>query len=186
MFAGHCNEFDARMVNGVSVMGSGARFASYARLDITYDPAKDKVLAMAQTLVPVSYMTDDGNPVRPDPEIGQTVATWQTLVDEQVSETIGFTVAGLDQRSHEMANLVTDAWLWSYPTADIAVTNWGGFRSEIPAGAITWGSVIDVLPFDNNLTTVNITGAQLAENLLCCGGAVGGITYQIDGDDINI
>ena len=67
MFAGHCNELDAQMVNGVSVMGGGARFASYARLDITYDPVADEVLEMAQTLVPVSYVTDEGNPVTPDP-----------------------------------------------------------------------------------------------------------------------
>ena len=85
-----------------------------------------------------------------------------------------------------MANLVMDAWLWSYPTAQIAVTNWGGFRAEVPAGEITWGNVIDVLPFDNNLVTVDITGAQLAENLLCCGGAVGGIAYQVNDDTIEI
>ena len=186
MFAGHCNAFDARMVNGVSIMGSGARFASYARLDITYDPNSDTVTDMVQALVPVSFVTDDGNPVMPDPDIAATVEGWQVLVDEQLSEQIGFTTAGLPQRSHPMANLVTDAWLWDYPSADIAVTNWGGFRAELPAGPITWGNVIDVLPFDNNLVTVDITGAQLMENLLCCGGAVGGMTYNVSGNTVAV
>ncbi|MEM7132002.1 MAG: bifunctional UDP-sugar hydrolase/5'-nucleotidase [Chloroflexota bacterium] len=186
MFAGHCNDFDAQMVNGISVMGSGAKFAGYVRLDITYDPAAAEVLEMQQTLVPVSYVTDDGNPVMPSSDIVEVVDGWQMLVDEQLNETIGYTEAGLAQREHPMANLVMDAWLWSNPSAQIAVTNWGGFRAEVPTGDITWGSVIDVLPFDNNLVTVDITGAQLAENLLCCGGAVGGISYQLNGDSVDI
>ena len=186
MFAGHCNEVDAQMVNGVSIMGSGAKFASYARLDITYDPAASEVIEMEQKLAPVSFVTDDGNLVMPDAEIGEVVGDWQAAVDEQLSEPIGYTEKGLAQREHPMANLVMDAWLWSYPSAQIAVTNWGGFRAEFPTGEITWGSVIDVLPFDNNLVTVDITGEQLAENLLCCGGAVGGISYQLNEDSVSI
>ncbi|MEM7035214.1 MAG: bifunctional UDP-sugar hydrolase/5'-nucleotidase [Chloroflexota bacterium] len=186
MFAGHCNVLDARIVNGISVIGSGGKFASYARLDITYDRATGDVTDMVQTLVPVSYITADGNPVTPDPEITATIAEWQTRVDQQLNEPIGYLATELRQRSHPQANLVTDAWLWAYPSADIAVTNWGGFRAFLPAGDITWGTVVDVLPFDNNLTTVTITVRQLAENLLCCGGAVGGITYQIQGSTIDI
>jgi len=186
MFAGHCNEFDARMIDGTSIMGSGARFASYARLDITYDPTLGEVVAMTQALVPVEYTTDDGNPITPNPAIAQTVATWQQLVDEQLNEPIGYTATEIPQRTPLMANLVTDAWLWAYPSAQIAITNWGGFRAPIPAGEITWGTVIDVLPFDNHLTTVAITGEQLMENLRCCGGAVGGIHYRVTGDDVEV
>lgn len=186
MFAGHCNEFDARVVNEISIMGSGARFASYARLDISYDPALHEVIEMTQTLVPVEYVTADGNPVTPNAPIAETVAEWQQLVDAQLNEVIGYTSAEIPQRSPAMANLVTDAWLWAYPSADIAITNWGGFRAPIPAGDITWGTVIDVLPFDNNLATVTITGEELMENLRCCGGAVGGITYRVSGGSVEI
>ncbi|MEM7533898.1 MAG: bifunctional UDP-sugar hydrolase/5'-nucleotidase [Chloroflexota bacterium] len=186
MFAGHCNILNAQMVKGISVMGSGAQFAGYARLDITYDPVADAVIDMDQRTVSVSYVTDEGNPVTPDAAIAKMVDGWQVLVDEQLSKTIGYTKNGLVRRSHEMANLVTDAWLWAYPAADIAVSNWGGFRAHLPAGDISWGTVIDVLPFDNNLTTVTITGAQLAENLRCCGGAVSGISYDVRGGDVDI
>ena len=186
MFAGHCNEFDAQMINGISVMGSGSRFASYAQLDIAYDPATGKVLEMVQTLVPVRYVTAEGNPVTPAPEIAEFVETWQTLADEQLNEKIGYTVAGLARGGPAMANLVTDAWLWAYPNVQIAMTNWGGFRAGVKAGPITWGSIIDMLPFDNNLIIVTISGAQLLENLLCCGGAVSGMTYQVQGDSVEI
>ena len=186
MFAGHCNEYEARMADGVSIMGGGARFASYARLDITYDPVIDEIVGMEQTLVSVDYVTDDGNPVTPNPSIAETVSAWQQLVDEQLNDVIGYSAIEIPQRSPMMANLVTDAWLWSYPSADIAITNWGGFRAPIPAGEITWGTVIDVLPFDNNLTTVTVTGEQLIENLSCCGGAVAGISYLVSGDSVEV
>lgn len=186
LFAGHCNEFEAQMVDGASIMGSGAKFAGYAKLDITYDRQADEVVEMEQKLVTVEYMTDGENPVTPNAEIVAVVEQWQELVDAQLNEVLGYTAEGIEQRSHSMANLVTDAWLWAHPSANIALTNWGGFRAEIPAGDITWGTIVDVLPFDNNLVTVKITGEQLAENLLCCGGAVGGISYAVENDGVDI
>jgi 5'-nucleotidase/UDP-sugar diphosphatase len=75
-----------------------------------------------------------------------------------------------------MYNMVTDAWLQTYPAADVALTNTGGFRQAIPAGEITLGTIIGVLPFDNVLTDVELTGEQLRENLECCYPVVAGMT----------
>ncbi len=102
------------------------------------------------------------------------VAYWQAQADAALGQVIGYTRSGLPQRSEMLFNLVTDAWVWAYGTADAAVTNAGGFRQGIDAGPITLADVVGVLPFNNQLVEVAVTGAQLRENLDCCGGVVGG------------
>jgi 2',3'-cyclic-nucleotide 2'-phosphodiesterase/3'-nucleotidase len=105
------------------------------------------------------------------------VDLWRLRVQAATGEVIGFTAAGLPRSSWRQANWVLDAWLEAYPAAELAVTNWGGFRAEVPPGEITVGNVVDVLPFDNTIVECEVTGAELIANLECCGGAVAGFTY---------
>ena len=46
--------------------------------------------------------------------------------------------------------------------ADVALQNNGGIRTTIPKGKITLEQVYMLLPFDNNLMTMNLTGAQIS------------------------
>ena len=48
----------------------------------------------------------------------------------------------------------------------IAIANGGGLRASIDAGPITMGEVMTVLPFQNTLSTFEVTGATLLEALL--------------------
>jgi 2',3'-cyclic-nucleotide 2'-phosphodiesterase (5'-nucleotidase family)/predicted AlkP superfamily phosphohydrolase/phosphomutase len=73
-------------------------------------------------------------------------------------------------------NVVTDAMRTTYD-ADVALTNSGGLRADLtcpaedqpddfcpadlPANAITRGTVLNVLPFGNVVSTVEISGAEL-------------------------
>jgi 2',3'-cyclic-nucleotide 2'-phosphodiesterase (5'-nucleotidase family) len=41
---------------------------------------------------------------------------------------------------------------------DVAVTNSGGIRTDLPAGSITLGDVYQVMPFDNELVALTLTG----------------------------
>lgn len=56
---------------------------------------------------------------------------------------------------------------------DIAITNKGGLRSNIPEGEITFGDVYNVFPFENTLALLTLNGEQL---LQLCGeiASVGG------------
>ncbi len=47
--------------------------------------------------------------------------------------------------------------------ADFTITNGGGIRASIEAGEVTKGEVITVLPFNNVVTTVELTGAEVYE-----------------------
>ncbi|WP_416141466.1 5'-nucleotidase C-terminal domain-containing protein [Lysinibacillus capsici] len=67
-----------------------------------------------------------------------------------------------------LGNLITDGMLaksqqYSDKKVVMAFTNGGGIRETIPAGEITVGHVMTVLPFGNTLALMDITGAQLKE-----------------------
>ena len=45
--------------------------------------------------------------------------------------------------------------------ADVGIQNRGGVRADLPAGPITYGHAYRVLPFGNQVTAMDLTGAQL-------------------------
>jgi 5'-nucleotidase len=66
-------------------------------------------------------------------------------------------------RECEMGNLVADAMLDRVRDQgiDVAIQNGGGLRASIDAGEVTMGDVLTVLPFQNTLSTFEVTGATL-------------------------
>lgn len=66
-----------------------------------------------------------------------------------------------------LGNLIADAMLWATrgQGTQVAIQNGGGIRSGIPAGQVTMGNVIEVLPFSNTLATFDVTGADLLASL---------------------
>jgi 5'-nucleotidase len=68
-----------------------------------------------------------------------------------------------DQQSETaIADLVADGTLASVPGADVALSNGGSLRADVPSGPLTYGSIYELYPFDNRIVTLRLTGDQLA------------------------
>jgi 2',3'-cyclic-nucleotide 2'-phosphodiesterase (5'-nucleotidase family) len=102
------------------------------------------------------------------------LAEFHPPIKELMNTVIGKTTVDLDGERENvrtgetnLGNLITDAMLDKAGTtdADIAILNSGSIRTSIPAGDVTLGQVITVLPFDNYLVAVNITGEQVVAAL---------------------
>ncbi|HIQ83571.1 MAG TPA: bifunctional metallophosphatase/5'-nucleotidase [Candidatus Pullichristensenella stercorigallinarum] len=88
-----------------------------------------------------------------------------------------------------LGDLCADAYR-AVTGADVAMVNGGGVRASIAAGEITYGDIISVHPFGNEVCMVETTGAQILDALeMGCsalpgefGGfqQVSGLTYEID------
>ena len=63
-----------------------------------------------------------------------------------------------------LADYVADAFRW-YGGSDLAFTNGGGVRADLPAGDVTYGNLINVQPFENILCVVRIPGRLLLDVL---------------------
>src|SRR6185369_14139672 len=74
-------------------------------------------------------------------------------------------------KTREMAlgNLFADLMREAVPGANAAFGNAGSVRDVLPAGDLTFGRLHHVMPFDNQLAKLHLTGKQLraivAENL---------------------
>ena len=94
-----------------------------------------------------------------------------------------------------LCNIVTDSYLYAAAqtptgTADIAIHNGGGIRTNIQSGDITFGEAFNVLPFGNTLSIVEVSGQTILDELELgamyapnnSGGFlhVSGLTYVID------
>ncbi len=88
-----------------------------------------------------------------------------------------------------MGNFCADAYR-AVTDADIAIINGGGVRADINKGDVTYGDLLNVNPFGNELCIIEATGAQILDALEHGArsypmeeGAflqVSGITYEID------
>ena len=64
-------------------------------------------------------------------------------------------------------DLVADAYRHAMK-ADIGFENGGGIRNDIYAGDISYGNIIGMLPYDNTLRRIAVTGMQLEAMLTRC------------------
>lgn len=123
---------------------------------------------------------------------------YKLQMQTEMSRIIGFAeVALTKEKTPEtlMGNFFTQALLEASVKmnnkADIAFATKGGIRNEIKAGDITIGSVFEVMPFENQLTIMELNGQQIQELALFIattgGQPVSGLTLTIqDKKPINI
>lgn len=117
-------------------------------------------------------------------------------VNSEYDKVLGHTAIDLNgqkdpgNRTQEtnLGDLITDALKWSVLKEKdalsvdedhvVAITNGGGIRASIDAGAITKNDINTVLPFGNTIAVVYITGEELLEVLeastFCTPSAIGG------------
>ncbi|WP_158738236.1 5'-nucleotidase C-terminal domain-containing protein [Alteribacillus sp. YIM 98480] len=115
------------------------------------------------------HLIRDHEELEPDPEVEQTISTYEKEVEEQLSEVIGTIDTTLDGtrelvRTQEtnLGNLVTDA-MREMTDADIAITNGGGIRDNMEAGDVTLQDVLTAFPFPNTVVAIELTGEQIIE-----------------------
>ena len=121
-------------------------------------------------------------------EIVNTVVA-NTKVTLSIYDPADSSIRLIRRQETNLGDLCADAYR-AMSGADIAVVNGGGIRVDIPAGDITYGQIIAVHPFGNEMCVVEATGQQILDALEMgarnapgeCGGflQVSGMTYEID------
>lgn len=191
LVAGHTHQTVGHFVHGVPVIETPGLSKAFGRIELFVDPATRKVLPAltriesnvpvcaewdeatrscdpralekqgAVKLVPASYL---GRPVVRDAKLEALLAPALARVEEKTREALGVTVTERLGRTRDgdsvlgstLADLLRDM-----EQADVVLLNSGGLRADVDAGPLTYGEVFSVLPFDNTVATVTVTGEQL-------------------------
>jgi 5'-nucleotidase/UDP-sugar diphosphatase len=108
--------------------------------------------------------------VTPDPDVAALVAEFEKELAREMDAAVGATAVELDSRNATVrtreaaiGNLITDAMRAS-TKADVAIMNGGGIRAGKvypPGTSITRRDVLEEVPFNNRVVTVDLTGAAL-------------------------
>ena len=132
----------------------------------SYDPINRwEVVAHRYTLYPVDrHVPEEPTMERllePYARALDTVANLDNLVGYAPSDVTRVAPSGGDSA---LGNLVTTSmWLRLGVQTDFALTNTLGIRDSIPAGAVSIDQLFNVFPFDNSITTMNLSGREVRE-----------------------
>jgi len=164
---GHTHLFLQRpeRVNGALIVQAGAKGEVVGRLALTVDLGTETITepAPGNLLLPVTNEVPAVNKA-----VQELVGAAMAEAAETMNQPIGTLARAVEpQRAGESAlgNLIVDAMLAAEMSdgrpADIAMHNNGGIRAGLPKGPITYGQLYAVLPFDNQLIALDLTGAQV-------------------------
>ena len=169
--------------NGTLIASAGEYTNFVGVIDLWVDAGK--VTKKQATLIDETEAKD----IKPNEKVA-------TLVNSIQKEEVANTAVLLDGKREQvragetnLGDLLADA-IRDVSGADIALTNGGGIRASIEAGVVTKGDVITVLPFGNQVVTIDVKGSDVVAALENGVGSypepsggfpqVSGITFSID------
>jgi len=164
VISAHTHQRVSGLVNGKPLVQAYKQGRSFAKLTFIFDennklisaePFLDNLYARADTL------KDDAD----------TLAVYEKYEDELnpvLGKVLGKTTVELDHDRYAGPSLLGE-WtceiMKDAAGVQIAMTNGGGLRVPIPAGEITAGKLYEVMPFDNTLYTMKLSGADVKANI---------------------
>jgi 5'-nucleotidase len=184
--AGHTHGTVAHFVDDVPIISVPNFGAQLGRVDLDFDTTRREVVgvlvhepqnvcarvepgtaecAVAPGGVVAEY---EGKPVAPSAAVAAALEPELERVRALRAEPLGVVAdapitrgTGLDGA---LGNLFADALLAAVPDADVALSygaGRGGLRADLAEGPLAFGQAYDAFPFDNRITRVALTAAQL-------------------------
>jgi len=153
---GHCHQIVSRQIDGIALMQAGAYMAAYAKVELDYFPETKRVNLIQNEFI----INEDGYS---DQSVESIIKNWRSISDSELSLRIGYCEETIHQESLEMGNMVVDSWFYTFPDADVSITNAGGIRQDIQQGDITVETIVGLLPFENTLYELDLAGAELLD-----------------------
>jgi len=161
LFGGHNDTLNtAEIINGVPVVKSAFYGNELSHISIQYDRASKTIVSSDCNTISI---IDEVGTIEPDANIEAIVAKYAEEVDRIFDEKIGTASADIELDyfyecaiTNWFANAVKDA-----TGADMAFINPSGVFESVTAGDITLRKIYQMSPFENELVTTVMTGAQL-------------------------
>jgi 5'-nucleotidase len=187
--AGHTHDGLAHQVQKTAIVQGYSVGRAFGRADVLFDRRTRQVVDVelfaprevcavqdpetlscepaSRSAGPLPVARYEGRPVQPDPAIDEAMAPALRRVRDLRATFLGVFLGTPMHRAGDpespLGNLFADAIREAMAGADVAINNnsRGGLRADLPEGALTFGRLYDVFPYDNRLVRVTLTGTEL-------------------------
>ncbi len=166
IIGGHEHTLLQSSANGTPIFKMTADAREVGRFDLYIDKKTGKLASMDWQVIPVTDQIAD------DPEFAPVAAKYKDLL-EKLAVKVGATSVELDALSFSsrtketnIGNFIADAYREAVG-ADIGFVNGGSIRADLTynPGPLTMRDVLSILPFNNPIVKVEVTGKTLMEIL---------------------
>ena len=159
--AGHSHQRVNTVVNGIPIVEAQSSARTIGVVDF--------LRAGGRREVRVQLVTPYVDQVKPDVTLTEALGRQQQAVRNITDRVVARLKFPLKREGDEygLGRLIADAQR-AAGRADAAIMNNGGIRSDLPEGAVTWGNVYQVQPFQNRLLRLTVTGSVLQDALEQC------------------
>lgn len=178
---GHTHQLLSGVHGGTVLLQGGNVGRAVARADLFFDRGTKQVVESTTELVSVF-----SDAIEPQERIVAIVDDYRDQIGPVLDEVVGEAAVELSTSRDEcpMGNLMVDI-IRDAAQTDVAFHNAGGIRGFIGQGPIRYADVYRVMPFDNTIAVVPLTGRELARLLeeAVRGGSflhVSGLSYVAD------
>lgn len=148
------------MVNDVAIVQAYAYGKFLGELNVTFDDEGNVIDAKGEPLIMDGNVAEDAETVARIAELAKPLDEIRTKVVAEASAAVEGDRSICRVQECEMGNLVADAMLDCVKDqgVSIAIANSGGIRASLEPGEVTMGEVLTILPFQNTLSTFEISG----------------------------
>ncbi|MEM6306146.1 MAG: 5'-nucleotidase C-terminal domain-containing protein [Pseudomonadota bacterium] len=154
-------------VNGVPIVQAYAYGKYLGELNITFNDAGEVTEISGEPVLIDASVTEDAAALARMQELAAPLEELRNRVVASTESAIEGDRTVCRAMECAMGSLIADAMLARVKDQgiEIAIQNGGGIRASIDAGEVTMGEVMTVLPFQNTLSTFEVTGAAMVAAL---------------------
>jgi len=172
----------AKKIDGIDVIIGGHSHTKVAKPALVGSSVVTQAFEHGKTLGVLDLTVRNGKvvgangrlePIKPigkeNATVGAIVAKYQQKVDAAMNEAVGEALADLDGvhvrlQETNLGNLIADV-MRKTAGADVAVINGGTIRTSIKQGPVKVSDVYAVVPFDNYIVAIKLSGKQIRDTL---------------------
>lgn len=152
--SGHTHSLVNAVANGIPIVQARSGGTAVGIVDFVATPGGRTVRIRVETVW--------ADRERADTAVARIVDGYRRATDSLTSRPVATLAAPLVRQGDQYAlgNLLADAYR-AAGRADVAIVNNGGIRADLDSGVVTWGALFQVVPFQNYVTRVTVTGTEL-------------------------
>jgi 2',3'-cyclic-nucleotide 2'-phosphodiesterase (5'-nucleotidase family) len=146
------------------IVQAGSKAGAVGRVDLWLEPATHKVVESRASMIDLDR---EPAPEERNAALDARCKELEARTDERMSAIVGELDAPLLRTKDPLAsgsagNAIADS-VRERARADVGLMNRGGIRCDLEAGKVTRRGVFELVPFDNNVTVLALSGAELFE-----------------------